>query len=681
MNYPNNRNQNNRGNNNQISPSPQNAVNNLPYGFVPIGDATVPRKPRVNLGKDDDSLYTGYINCSMYALNELCVGNSHQDLGNDKTAILPLIVNGKILISSYTLKGCIANFMAAYLKLPITRMNNHRYSFRPNNAPSGSQILTGAGLVEKINDDGSIIVKKFTENTFAFVRDNFNTQNDMVVKHGIRYTNMTYNRKKDRCLDAHKYTIGNRIDFNIPPHYIKESSFVFYKYHDGIDGSGFLGQKADHPSFHKSFGVKLDGSTEPDFEPELYTISATKLDEYNRTIDTLARKNEGHLQDHPILTKHKIKDNQIDELATRIEINSTITEGSLIFFEHIEENTEILTLGKHYRYRWAFSHDLHSFTIDYQPWDLNSIKQGFTNTIEELFGYSYGDIPSQDKDGIPLDNLAKSAKVHFSFAEHVSGTGELKKEKWLPRPGSPKPSSFEFYLRQNYKLFLNKEELKGTLTTYGDPARMDFAQQPRLSGRKFYYSTTKTPYNDAEVQEAVIKTVKLENILHPHNNRFPEFRFTIHYENLLIEELQLLRFALCLGENSAPTQGVPLDANNLLCHQIGYGKNNGMGAVKITIGNTEGIEQIYRYTNNDKSIDVELVEVENMLLSDNVSLFKLHNISRHYPIDRKAKEDATKKHIKEEKPDNDSDGVGTYSWHTKLKNDDLKARREKGVQK
>lgn len=95
--------QQHRGNNNQLSPSPQNAVNNLPYGFVPVGDAPVSRKPRIDLGNDDDSLYTGYINCSMYALNELCVGNSHEDLGNDRTAILPLEVNEKILISSHTL--------------------------------------------------------------------------------------------------------------------------------------------------------------------------------------------------------------------------------------------------------------------------------------------------------------------------------------------------------------------------------------------------------------------------------------------------------------------------------------------------------------------------------------------------------------------------------------------------
>lgn len=622
------------GYNNQIITSPQTAVNNLPYGFVPVGDAPVSRKPMVDLGKDDDLLYTGYINCSMYALNELCVGNSHQDLGNDLTAIMPLIVNDRILISSHTIKGCIANFLAAYLKLPISRMNNHRYSFRPNNAFSkDAVILKAAGIIESIDANGSGVIRKFKTDKFAFT---------------------TYKTK-----DGEYYYNPKETKYEIRDHGEKKGYFKFFDYHDGIDGTGTLARSfagSGRCPSHKSLGVLLQNAGEDPLSNELYQISIDIMKAYQETIRVLADKEIGHLNDHPLLDK------DVDIVSKNIKEHGKLNIGDVVFFEHEKNKKEVLTFGKHFRYRWAYSRDLYSFEKDYEPYDHNSLKHGELNIIEELFGYSYGDKDTADQDALPFENRAKSAKVHFSFAEHVSGTGELKKEKWLPRPGSPKPSSFEFYLRENYTVFLSKKKLTGPLTTYGDPARSDFIKKPRLSGRKFYYKTANTPYNDLKDEPEVDKTVKLCNVLVPSQQSFPLFKFRVHYQNLSISELHLLHFSLCLGQNIIPMANKPLASQGLFCHQIGYGKNYGMGAVKIVIDTQNEKEDIFRVKLNPESCKLQLFRIglkpRHQLNEQCEALKQLMLFSssvRNYP------------RYKGE----------IFQWHTKIKNDDLKARIEK----
>lgn len=659
--------QHSNGNSRGVILKTQSAGSQLPYGFMPIDGCGIPRTPATDLGQTMKDRYSGYIQCKLYALNELCVGNSHSELGDDRTEITPLIVKDRYLISSNTLKGCIANFIAAYKGLPISRMNNHRYSFRPNNVPSGAAILSGAGIVESV-DDGIYKIKKFTENTFAFVPyDNRSKKQFLGLTTDIAYTNQIFNKARG-SVDAHKYIIGDKIDSRTPIEFIHTDSFMFYKYHDGIDGKGFFGSKAEHKSSHKSFGVRVTKGTEPDFDIERYIITAEKMKEYEQTIATLSDTDIGHLKNHPILTKHKLKDEDKSALSKKIIENSIVEEGSLIFFEYYEGTNEILTFGKHYRYRWAFKHDLHSFNEDYLPCDTSALQAGNLNITEELFGYCYEDV------SIDYNRRAKSGKVHFSFAEHIPGTGGIPKEKWLPRPGEPKPSSFEFYLKQNYENSMNGKSTADLLCTYGDPARQDFNSRPRLSGRKFYYSTTKTSYNDNERESGVTKTIRLKNVLYPSNDSYPEFSFKVHYENLSMEELKLLKFALNLGDNTAPKQGSPF-CNGLLCHQIGYGKNHGMGAVKITIDTDKDVEQIYSYGVSNNSITESVIEVDSSQFTEPGPLFRLHTSGKNYPIDVASKDKAVKKHNNKREVDDDSDGVGTYSWHTRLKNEDLANRR------
>ena len=365
---------------------------------------------------------------------------------------------------------------------------------------------------------------------------------------------------------------------------------------------------------------------------------------------------EGRLYDHPLLDKNEA------ELSKNIKEYGKVKVNDIVFFEYEKNKQDVLTFGKHFRYRWAFSRDLYDFNRDYQPYDLNSLKKGEVNKIEELFGYSYGDKEVTANDAIPYENRSKSAKVHFSFAEHVQGTGELKKEKWLPRPGSPKPSSFEFYLRQNYKLFLSKEELEGTLTTYGDPARKDYFNKPRLSGRKFYYKTAETPCNDLKEETVVDKTMKLCDVLSPSQQGLPLFKFKVRYQNLSLSELCLLHFSLCLGQNTVPLNDKPLTDQDLFCHQMGYGKNYGMGAVKIIIDCTSDKEDVFR--------------VKNDTTTGKLILFRI-GIKQDHELNEKCEDLKQLMLFRKELRCYPRFNGEIFQWHTKLKNDDLKARREK----
>lgn len=642
----NNRPHNNRGgqnNNPGLAQRVTKAKQRLPYGFIPVKDKDPELVDAADLGSLDPNLYTGYINCSLHALNELCVGNTHVDLGNDLTEIQPLEVGGKIIISADTLRGCVSNFLAAYLGLPISRLNERRYSFRPNNVPSGSAILSGAGIVESINN-GVYKIKKFTENTFAFVPHNGNPQNKYRgLKNGITWTKHIYSNKAKDYVDAHKYIIDDNIDSRTPKKYIHTGSFMFYGYHDGIDGKGNLGLNTQHPVSHKAFGVRTNGPrVPPEFESQTYLVSTGTVKNYKETqSEVLANDTTGHFTDHPMADRIKgIKDKILNNIRAEYEIK----KGDLVFFEYKSDSNEVLTFGKHFRYRWAYSRSLRGFKKDYQEYNQNALSSGKVNLIEEMFGYSY-----ENKD-IPYEHRSKSGKVHFSYAVHQEDSGGLKVDKWLPRPGSPKPSSYEFYLRQNGS---------EPMVTYGDPARPEYTKNPpRLSGRKMYYKTKTTPYNDNKQENGVDKTVKLVKVLYPTKNSYPTFTFRVSYENLTAKELKLLYFALCLGQNTPPDKVKPDQIKDLLCHQIGYGKNNGMGAVKITVDRKNGRDEMYAVKTDVKTGALQLVFLsfeKYPAISDNLrQLLLVHDKPRSYPADKNGE---------------------IYSWHTRLKNDDLKKRR------
>ncbi|GAB1365191.1 hypothetical protein MASR1M36_00620 [Candidatus Cloacimonadaceae bacterium] len=599
----------------------QSAREKLPYSFIKVGDKKVNYLPQIDLGEEKQDLFSGYTNCTMYVLNEFCVGNRHEKK-DEVTHIFPLEVNDNILVPSSTLKGCIQNFVAALKGLPITKLNNHHYSFRPNNA-FGNNLHQAAGIVERINGDGSMVVKKFRETKYVF-------SSLMQVNGNYSYTDQSTNNKGEP-ITMQKYLLNRGSN---------RSEFTFFPYHDGLDGLGTLGDRAKPQKTHICFGIRVSSpGASPDLFPDEYIVSKDKAAEYAQTISVLADDKIGHLKDHPSVEN----DNDLSIIASNIGDYSQFSVGDLIFFEHELKMTEVISYGKHFRYRWAYSRSLHDFSSDYQPYNLDELKDGKLNLIEELFGYCI------DEKELPHELRAKSGKIHFSYAILEQDANGKRYTKHLPRPGSPKPSSYEFYLRQNRKAQTIP------LTTYGDPARADYKTAPRLSGRKFYFTGSQTPPPPNE--ENLKDSVMLHNVIKPGQNKYPVFHFRVHFENLRVNELALLCFALCLGQNEVPP---PKLDKHTYCHQIGYGKNHGMGAVKIVVD--DNMLLLVNKIDSDngliKKTPMRLKPMESWKIwMDELSpMFRFSEIERSYPIEKGE----------------------IYTWHTNVKNNDLKLRREKG---
>ncbi|MBN2694894.1 hypothetical protein JXR93_09550, partial [bacterium] len=86
------------------------AIERLPYLFVSVDDSNEDKKlvEEVKLNEYSEELLNGSIQCSMLALNQICVGNSQDVIPeNEQTVVTPLVVDGKTLISPHSLRGMV----------------------------------------------------------------------------------------------------------------------------------------------------------------------------------------------------------------------------------------------------------------------------------------------------------------------------------------------------------------------------------------------------------------------------------------------------------------------------------------------------------------------------------------------------------------------------------------------
>jgi CRISPR-associated protein (TIGR03986 family) len=326
--------------------------------------------------------------------------------------------------------------------------------------------------------------------------------------------------------------------------------------------------------------------------------------------------------------------------------------GDIIFFEYdlktYKDNPIVLTFGKTFYYPWAYSREL---TKRWFPDDIGYLENEFIDDelsiLRDMFGYTL----SKDDEGLlskdiinDMDKNAKSGKVHFNYALYQSG-GELRRNKHLPRPGSPKASSYEFYLQQNGQT---------PLTTYGDPARKDYTREVRLSGRKFYMKSENADNNFRNNSDDY-SIILDEVLMGKPDNTASKFKFTVNFENLTKKQLELLIFALNLNGNK---EGFNEDT---LYHQIGYGKNYGMGAVKIQVddgfvvklNNNILSKEVYDKKNNSfGDIKLEKLEIKDKNFKE---ILKMHRTEFHYPSGGKTKD--------------------TKGWHSDIRKLDLQKRR------
>ncbi|MCK4358507.1 MAG: hypothetical protein KAW92_07155 [Candidatus Cloacimonetes bacterium] len=623
------------------------AKKNLPYTFVPITKVNQKLYKSERLNRDDQNLFSGKINCSLYALNYLCVGNvNNLDESTKQTTIYPLKVNGKTLISPYTLKGCISNFIAAYLKIPMTRVGDHKYLFRPNiniytdfvRNKQDKRFIGCYGIVTG-KKNGELEVTRID----CPLKFKMNDNNQYII---CKYTTNGFSGKSSKVYDSY---------------YKKNIDYYFFNYPNGCDGMGILVEK---------FLAKLNEKEREDTTVKPHDVVGFPVNKFNQSINNNNMKfqiTKGKIKEYDEsidavikyhIPNHQLLDNKSEEngIIKNLTQNKDFKIGDPIFFEYDKKEEKIITFGKHFYYLWAYKNPVLNFNEDvgFLPDefsfedDCNRIK---LSLLREMFGYSVEKFEiKSSEEKIQQKFSSKSGKVHFNFGTYIKGGDRF--NQTLPRPGTPKASAYEFYLKQNYN-----DESYNPLNTYGDPARIDYTKQSQLSGRKFYRKTLGIKFSIIEDPNANY-LVHLKNGLHTSTKdtieKFPLFKFNIRYENLTEYELKMLLFALTLGNNNVNELESKYNSGKYLCHQIGYGKNYGMGAVKIFVENDSFI---IKYNNDIFSKEkIDVVESIKNFNFDNMPELKdsliLQNGSLNYP------------------------GSGdTKGWHSKLRTEDFKIRR------
>ncbi len=141
-----------------------------------------------------------------------------------------------------------------------------------------------------------------------------------------------------------------------------------------------------------------------------------------------------------------------------------------------------------------------------------------------------------------------SSRLRFSDAECLTND-PLEKDYIKVIMGSPRLSSFEFYLRYNGDNF--------TADTYG----------VNIAGRKFYWHNN----SGEKLRSTEKEQPEMERYIQLLKNDV-RFRFNVYFDNITEDQLKKLLFALDLGDNS-------IDSNK--CHKIGHGKPLGLGSAKI----------------------------------------------------------------------------------------------------
>jgi len=578
------------------------AKSELPYEFIPVD----PEKNNITeinyYNENSEDLYTGECDCSMYVLNSLLVGNKHSAIDDDITKIEALKVDNQILISPHSLKGMISSFIAQLLQIPIKRLNDRKFLFRPNVSYKEGFLKTVPAIITNVikNNDTKIIELCALKEPYVYVWDKDKeiplhiekNIDDWIEKHSFlknctAVSSSIRNRKGTLC--------------NIPD---KKIHIEFTEYTDGLDGAGSFAELFNKKNNHriKHHNVFGHGGMAQD---QKYILDNSKLVEYDNTINVLA---SDHFQDHPLKPSDKISKNISKLNSKSFKIND-------IIFLEVDQNRKVYTFGRTFYYPWAYQYSIKE-SPNYSPIEPCEFKQTDNNKINlgflrNLFGYTLqkdelkiieDKLGKQQREHIEKEFNSKAGKVHFNFATYIGG-GEVKKDT-VYLAGTPKASSYEFYLKQDDEALYDESKSEHLiLNTWGDPAHPELGK-PLLSGRKVYKRTINLMNLGIKREE---KSESDDWVCYKEDKApsYPMFKFKCRFNNLTKTELFILMFALHLNETSFDIEKkIRYYVNKIRCHQMGFGKNFGRGAIKITVDN------IRLYTYKDDMLQTQVIEAK-----------------------------------------------------------------------
>ncbi len=271
-----------------------------------------------------------------------------------------------------------------------------------------------------------------------------------------------------------------------------------------------------------------------------------------------------------------------------------IKNNDLIFYLLDEDTKKLIFFGKASLFRLIYSNGVADFVPEFLKIEPTWGNEDFTAA---LFGYSNTKFTRQGKISI---SSAKFEKAIRKDGKDLYEPIWLNTEpKYLKILATPKPSAYQFYLKQ--------EKGKRLINYNYNP------QKASLSGFKRYWLKDTEPTEIFEDNPKNIKQHSKAIVLSKGNI----FNFEIIFSDLTQRELGLLLFLVKLwGDESA--------------HQLGMGKPYGMGAVKIEFESVKVYDLQERYSSLVEALGVNILtdgQIEN-LIND----FK-NFISQEYGVD------------------------------------------------
>jgi CRISPR-associated protein (TIGR03986 family) len=521
----------------------------LPYGFVPIDiKRAVADEPVWHNGSSGGDLLSGEILCELEALTPLLPGNMRYPVdqakeklktwdgrsvpGNKQIAEPLRLPDGRVVIAGTSLKGMIRQSLSALTSAPMERVGERHFTYRPNlhfNQGVKERYVARPALV-LAERDGGWDIEVFDDARSA-----------QFVRHGQEPPPATTHR----CVS----------------------------YKGGIDGEGLLAQAFNPLSrtYRDAFVPKKSGR-------QLHLPAAL----YERYLEDqrkiLSDHKIGHLTAHP-----NSKNFDVDKVAVAIRQHAEFSPNQLIYVElttgpdgEVTQDSKVVSCGHHFRYRWAYSSSIREQNgepraclrphVDEQARTSDGAPTRLTGA-RLLFGYVRDD-KNPIGQGV-FERLAGRIAINHAVSVGVPCyLGDEKTGYCIPLKilGQPKPSAWEFYLRQ-------PDDTKKPLKTYGD-----LPDDPggELAGRKFYRHQKGTHEADIKADTDEIISSDQATLARFISQPGTRFRFAIRFARLRPWELGAL-LAVLEPHRLAP-EGKPHD----YAHKLGLGRPLGMGSVRIS---------------------------------------------------------------------------------------------------
>lgn len=580
-----------------------------PYAFAPVPTEPKARAPIWHDGTSSAGRYSGELRCVLRNETPLLVGWERNQVKDLLPSVLPAELQGinpekavlyplrlptgerPVVIPGDSLKGMLRHELGALLGAPMERVEERRYSYRPNVAfPDDAKDRFLEPRLATVRARGELAVdgKPFPYPRVVEVWDELLTRSDQTY-----LPRMVNRRREEPQQGDHRYRFGMGAG---------------HLFHEKVYPAPEGAKKERRPELRTHVRVK------PGKRGRIaHEVSAAVVDQYQQTLRHYLDAKAGHFsRRHPGVEKSCEVD---DAIATwRAGAKDAFREGDVIWVEWNTETKQVVSFGWHYYYRWAYRDTVRTrgpkrelrpelaAAAAERNLDENAPPHGLT-AVRRLFGY----VSDEHGRAELAPHIRKGryaqlmGRISINAALEDLSTPRAEDARFLPPTllselGQPRPSAVEHYLKQQGDPRADQAELR----TYGDAVGKDgepLDPSGELAGRKFYlhrFGAVATD-NSEDNRNNKRSTLALEA-----SGPGATFRFTVRFRDLDADELAAVMLALCpqqfadeLPGNylpSASTRTSPQSSKPSYLSKLGYARPLGWGSVAITIAELHFLE-------------------------------------------------------------------------------------------